>query len=142
MSSPIDRRNFLKFMGGAGAMGMAAFTGARLSGAPVQTTGSAGHPGMNQDATPEPGSYQEMDLHHQQGVETFLANAGQEADFWRQEPLAFTMDGDVKVFDITVSELDWETAPGMSFPRNGLQWSRSRPWAPSASPKGIVSVST
>jgi manganese oxidase len=124
MSTPIDRRHFLKFMGGASALGVAALAGSQISyaSAPIhleqeatpEPTGMEGMD-MGSESTPEPGSYQEMDMHHQAGVQTFLDNAGQEPDFWRQEPMAFTMDGDVKVFDLTCSEIDWETTLGQSF---------------------------
>jgi manganese oxidase len=111
----------LKFMGGASALGVAALAGSPLNATPVVSQEPTPTPGdmegmaMGGEATPEPGSYQEMDLHHQSGVQTFLDNAGSEPNFWRQEPMAFTMDGDVKVFDLTCSEIEWETAVGMSF---------------------------
>jgi FtsP/CotA-like multicopper oxidase with cupredoxin domain len=63
-----------------------------------------------------------MDQHHEEGVNTFLQNIGSDSNFWRP-PLEFTMDGDVKVFDLTCSEIGWETDPGTVFPAmayNGL----------------------
>lgn len=55
-----------------------------------------------------------IDAAHQAGVQTFLDNAGKDPLFWNRvlEP---EMDGDVKVFNITCEEIDWETAPGMTF---------------------------
>ena len=38
---------------------------------------------------------------HKAGVDTFVANAGKDPTFWRQ-PLTPKVDGDVKVFEITV----------------------------------------
>jgi FtsP/CotA-like multicopper oxidase with cupredoxin domain len=120
MSASIDRRNFLKFMGTASAAGVAALAGSQISSVSAQqqdpTPTPAGMEGMDMgESTPEPGSYQEMDMHHGEGVQVFLDHVGQEEDFWRQEPLAYTMDGDVKVFELTCSEIDWETTPGQPF---------------------------
>jgi hypothetical protein len=42
-----------------------------------------------------------MDKMHKAGVDTFVANAGKDPTFWRQ-PLTPKVDGDVKVFEITV----------------------------------------
>jgi FtsP/CotA-like multicopper oxidase with cupredoxin domain len=45
-----------------------------------------------------------------QGVEDFLA--GKETDTAGNQPLEPTMDGDVKVFDLTVEEIQWEVSKG------------------------------
>lgn len=106
----VDRRDFLKVLGaGAGALGMGTVLRAAA-----------------QDATPEPthdmaadsgahASADEMDAHHQEGVQVFLDRIGQDPAFWgtRLEPV---MDGDVKVFNLTCSEIMWETMPGTAFP--------------------------
>jgi FtsP/CotA-like multicopper oxidase with cupredoxin domain len=79
-----------------------------------------GAPTHAQDVTPEAtaGVQSEADLmdqHHQEGVQAFLDNVGQEPDFWRP-PIQPEMDGDVKVFNIVCQEIDWATAPNMIYP--------------------------
>ena len=101
----MERRDFLKLMGvSAGAVGAAAAPS-------LARTGMA--------AVPAPALRQqtadEMDLHHQQGIQMFLDNVGKEENFWRK-PLEFTMDGDVKVFELTCTEMDWDTGGGVMFP--------------------------
>lgn len=50
----------------------------------------------------------EMDAMHEAGVKSFPApTAGLGG-----QPLAFEMDGDVKVFKLTASEIEWEVTPG------------------------------
>ncbi|NWF67600.1 MAG: copper oxidase [Chloroflexi bacterium] len=112
MTNLLGRRNFLKFMGGAGAMGAAALAGARLGTGGAAAVSGAQDPHLQQAGGE---TWQEMDQHHQEVVEIFLAQAGSDPNFFRpaMEP---EMDGDVKVFNITCSEIDWETAPGMVFP--------------------------
>jgi FtsP/CotA-like multicopper oxidase with cupredoxin domain len=75
---------------------------------------------MNMTETPTPGAetmpdWQMMNDHHQAGVTTFLNNIGQDPNFWPPllEP---TMDGDVKVFNLTCQAVDWATAPDMIYP--------------------------
>ncbi|MBA3533844.1 MAG: copper oxidase [Ardenticatenales bacterium] len=53
----------------------------------------------------------EMDAMHEQGVKVFLDNIGKEPTYWNNY-LDFEMDGDVKVFELTCTELDWEVAAG------------------------------
>ena len=55
-----------------------------------------------------------MDNHHQMGIQTFLDNIGKDDTFWRT-PLDFTMDGDVKVFQLTCQEVTWETESGTTY---------------------------
>lgn len=107
MTSQMDRRNFLKMVGvSAGAVGAAALT------APNTTVASDVHAApVGQTAL----DWQAMDEHHAEGVQVFLDGIGSDPDFWGQE-LPYTMDGDVKVFELTVQEIDWETMPGISFP--------------------------
>lgn len=59
--------------------------------------------------------YVTIDAHHEDKVLTFLDNIGKEENFWR-EPLAFTMDGDVKVFELTCTEIYWEVEDGKPLP--------------------------
>lgn len=120
MNKQIGRRRFLKLAGlGAGNVGTAVLTHSAASAAGRPSPRAEGHgdvlPQGEVDATT-------MDHHHEEGVNTFLQNIGTDSDFWRP-PLAFAMDGDVKVFQITCQDVPWETNPGTVFPAmayNGL----------------------
>ncbi len=94
----ISRRAFLSLAGLAGVgVGLAA-----CAQKPAPTpTAMAGMDVGNGGET-----YQQMDDGHKAGVDAFLANIGKEPNFWRQ-PLEPTMDGDVKVFNITCTEGKW-----------------------------------
>lgn len=52
--------------------------------------------------------WQEMDRHHKEGIEAFPAATEGKGN----QLLPYTMDGDVKVFALTCTELEWETQPG------------------------------
>jgi FtsP/CotA-like multicopper oxidase with cupredoxin domain len=106
MSAPvISRRNFLKLAGLTGTtLGLAACA---QTAAPTPTP-MAGMDMGGPESTKE--SADEMDNLHKQGVETFVGNIGKEANFWRK-PLEFTLDGDVKVFQITCTEGKWNITP-------------------------------
>lgn len=119
MTSQLQRRDFLKLMGAsaAGVIGTAAVA--------AQSTGNDTTAGHDQHQVEDPittggdmGSMDAaaMDAHHEEGIKIFLDNIGKDPLFWRQPPLEYTMDGDVKVFEITCQEVDWETAPGMVYP--------------------------
>lgn len=100
----MERREFLKIMGvSASAVG----TGAMVQGVLAQD--------VTPEATVDPAYVEFMDSHHQQGVQTYLDNVGKEDNYWRK-PLDFTMDGDVKVFNITCENINWDTGGGMTFP--------------------------
>jgi FtsP/CotA-like multicopper oxidase with cupredoxin domain len=104
----MERRDFLKLMG-VGAASATVGIAALKSGTPIRA----------QDTTAEPTTQlteaEIMDLHHQEGVQAFLDNVGQDPIFWRP-PMEPEMDGDVKVFNIVSQEIEWETAPGMVYP--------------------------
>ena len=53
-------------------------------------------------------SADEMDAMHEAGIKSFPAAT----EGLGGQPLPFTMDGDVKVFELTASVIDWEFAPG------------------------------
>jgi FtsP/CotA-like multicopper oxidase with cupredoxin domain len=93
---------------GAGALGASALANSQ------PPTVNQGHP-LSEPLQGSGETWQEMDAHHEEAVNLFLANIGQEPNFWRP-PMEFTMDGDIKVFDITCTELNWETMPGSAFP--------------------------
>jgi len=107
----LGRRDFLKIAGtsgavalGAGAVGANALNGVAPK---LDSTGTTGH-GVSQSQL----TWQEMDAHHQEKVDIFLANIGKDPAFWltKLEP---EMDGDVKVFNITCKEVEWEVEPGI-----------------------------
>jgi FtsP/CotA-like multicopper oxidase with cupredoxin domain len=102
----MERRDFLKLMG----------VSASVVGAGAVTPSLASN-GTNPASVPVPAlqTAEDMDAHHQAGIQTFLENVGKEENFWRK-PLEFTMDGDVKVFEITCEEIDWDTGGGVTFP--------------------------
>jgi manganese oxidase len=129
-SSPVGRRNFLKMVGfsGAGA-GLAACTtkptavNPYINGTPTALPRK--HEGQNDDPTPQPTHEMEhtaeptqpgdpsaeMDAMHEAGVQVFLDGIGKDPAFWGT-PLDFTLEGDVKVFEITCTELDWSIGTG------------------------------
>lgn len=53
-------------------------------------------------------AWQEMDRLHKEGMLAFPAKT----EKFGNQLLPFTMDGDVKVFQLTVTEIDWEITPG------------------------------
>jgi FtsP/CotA-like multicopper oxidase with cupredoxin domain len=108
MSKQLDRRQFFK-LAGAGAAGLGAT--ALLGSVPPVFAQGDGTP------TPEPlaedvlAAVTEMDNLHGEGVQAFLDNIGKDDLFWNR-PLEHTMDGDVKVFELTCQEVQWETTTG------------------------------
>jgi manganese oxidase len=120
MANPLNRRDFLKLAGiTLGGAGVAAAAGAGVvSLGGVRRAGAAdgGHGGngiLRQGNGGE--DWREMDEHHKEGVDIFLGNIGKDPNFWLPD-LEYTMDGDVKVFTLTTSEVDWDTGGGMTFP--------------------------
>src|SRR5690349_2777729 len=106
---PMSRRKFLAVAGLGTGLGLAACV---QSPSVVPAAVPTQMPGMEMTATtPAGNTADDMDTMHKAGIDTFVANAGKDAAFWRQ-PLAFTMDGDVKVFDLTCTEGKWEIEPG------------------------------
>jgi len=99
--SNMKRRDFLKIAG----LGAVSFGGASLLG------GSVGVNLVQADGLVD---NDEMDRLHAEGIQKFLDNIGTDDNFWRP-PMEYTMDGDVKVFDITVQEVEWETTEGMVY---------------------------
>jgi FtsP/CotA-like multicopper oxidase with cupredoxin domain len=100
---------------GAGSLGAAALTYSSAAGASQKTAFADGHEQPVQQGQVD---HTMMDQHHEEGVNTFLQNIGTDTNFWRP-PLEFTMDGDVKVFQITCQDILWETNPGTVFPAMG-----------------------
>lgn len=100
----LSRRNFLTLAGLAGAgLGLAACSVTVPD--PTPTNMEMGNAG-----TPAADDAEAMDKMHKAGVDTFLANAGKDDVFWRK-PMTPTMDGNVKVFNLTCTEGKWNTTP-------------------------------
>ncbi len=115
MDKQLGRRRFLKLAGiGAGSVGAAAAFSrptaifAQDTGDMTDMTMTPADAGQMQDAT-------DMDQMHGAGVQTYLDNAGKDPTFWRPA-MEYTMDGEVKVFDIVCQDILWETEPGTAFP--------------------------
>lgn len=112
----MDRRNFLKGIGaGAGAIGLGAILQAAAQDAtPTPDGHQMGGLPAGADLATIQASADEMDAHHQEGVQLFLDRIGQDTAFWgtRLEPV---MEDGVKVFNLTCSEIQWETMPGTPF---------------------------
>lgn len=105
VNNQLSRRNFLTIAGLAGAgLGLAACSTATPTATPTA---------MDMGGTPPGETGDDMDRMHKEGVDKFLANAGNEPNFWRPA-MAAKMDGEVKVFDITCTDGTWEVAPGQS----------------------------
>lgn len=98
----LNRRNFLKTLGAAGA----AFAGAgALKSRASVASGVAGRPAA-QGVTAD-----DMDRFHEEGVQVYLDNIGKDEGYWGV-PLNPTMDGDVKVFQVVAIEAPWDTGGG------------------------------
>jgi FtsP/CotA-like multicopper oxidase with cupredoxin domain len=106
----VSRRAAAGLLGlaGLGTIGAAAAPGiSRVSSGTAIAAGSASH----QHAQTEPAdgeSVDEMDAMHEAGVKAFPAAT----EGLGGQPLEYTMDGDVKVFELTCQVVDWEYAPG------------------------------
>jgi FtsP/CotA-like multicopper oxidase with cupredoxin domain len=115
VSKLVARRDFLRIAGtgiaGVGAAGLIA---------PQLVAAQDNMPAMAQDTTAQGQtgqgeSFAQMNAHHKMGVDTFLQNIGKDPAFWGTK-LDYKMDGDVKVFELTCKDLEWEVAPGQAFP--------------------------
>lgn len=109
MTKKIDRRRFLQLAGaGAGSLGAAAL----MPGALKASSPGGAAPWLQDDnGNGAAGANDDMDDLHAEGVQIFLDNIGQDDNFWRR-PLEYTMDGDVKVFELVCEEIQWETTTG------------------------------
>jgi len=106
MNTNISRRDFLKLAGVAGV-------GAGIASAcqPVAPTVMP----VTHTSSPQNQTGGDMDLLHEEGVKKFVELIGTDEKFWK-DPLTFKMDGDVKVFEVTARDIDWEIADGQIFP--------------------------
>jgi manganese oxidase len=114
---PFTRRGFIK--GASLGVGVPVVGGllAACSTQSVTPAGGAAVAQPHSDTEPHAtaaaavASYEDMDRMHEEGVKAFVA--GVETKGKGNQPLAFTLDGDVKVFELTASEVDWQVAPGI-----------------------------
>ena len=113
LTERISRRFFLK--GASLGVGIPVASGllAACAGAPAAQQATA-MPGMDMTAAPQGQSggmtADQMDAMHKAGIDAFLA--GKETTSKGNQPLAPKMDGDVKVFELTASVIQWEYAKG------------------------------
>jgi FtsP/CotA-like multicopper oxidase with cupredoxin domain len=110
-----SRRDFLKNMGITGAVGASAMG----AGWPVvaNTPAPFFKPPAQDDHT-------HMDESHADGVQMFLDNIGSDPRFWTND-LEYTMDGDVKVFELTCEQIQWQVDGGE--PRNAFAYNGTVP---------------
>lgn len=104
-------------MGVLGAAGVGA-TGIGIYGATTGTKAdeeiqsenrsNGNHSQVSSSAQSEEKDWREMDRMHEEGVKAFPAAT----EGLGGQPLEFTMDGDVKVFELTCQKVDWEVEPG------------------------------
>src|SRR5215212_8506946 len=113
LSDRISRRLFIKgasFGVGIPVVGglLAACSGTAPTAAQEPTAMPAN---MDMTAAPSGGmTADEMDAHHEAGIKAFLA--GKETTTKGNQPLKPKMDGDVKVFELTSSVIQWEYMKG------------------------------
>lgn len=125
MSDPnLNRRKFLTVAGATGlGLGIAACSTPPVPTIAQPTTQAMQHAN---EPTPTPDPAQaaaEMDAMHEQGVKDFVANlAANNEVFWTPQ-MPFTMQGDTKVFEITMKPVAWQVAPDKTvdaFSYNGI----------------------
>lgn len=104
----LTRRRFLKAAAAVGAM-----FGAGAAGSKIAQANNTQPTRMNMRFPWQDGGvdWRQMDAEHEAGVKYFLENVGKDPNFWGVQ-LPFTMDGDVKVFEIECVEGPWEVSPG------------------------------
>lgn len=118
MRNSVSRRRFMGALGlaGVGAAGAVVAANGLPGGVPVAAEPAAPFSQMaghdmsrmpDQQAAPDM-TADEMDAMHEAGVKAFpAATAGLGG-----QPMPFTLDGDVKVYDITCDVVQWEFLPG------------------------------
>ncbi len=115
----VSRRNFLKIAGMTGASialtACAIDPNEGLAQATIAPTGEHESMGTTAAPTTAADAAADMDTMHEAGVKTFVDRIGQDPAYWgtRLEP---TLDGDVKVFELTCAETQWEVQPGQVIP--------------------------
>lgn len=113
-----NRRAFLAGLGlgTAGVGGMVATAGLGWPNRPALPAAPVHHaPTPTAAATGQ--TDEEMNEHHKHGVELFLQNISNPiTEGTGMQEAEWTMDGDVRVFELTCSEIEWEVTPGVKLP--------------------------
>jgi len=91
-----------------GAAAVAAPTATQPAHAAAATPAAAAAHASASGSGPDETTWQEMDRMHEAGIKAFPA----ETKGLGGQPLAPTMDGDVKVFALACGRVDWEVEPG------------------------------
>ena len=91
-------------------LGMVGTVTATEGGTAAAATGATGASGATGSGTHAGMTAEEMAAGHEQGVLDFLA--GKETDTYGNQVLEPEMDGEVKVFNLTVEQIQWEVAKG------------------------------
>jgi FtsP/CotA-like multicopper oxidase with cupredoxin domain len=107
-----SRRSFMKLAGAASVgLGAAACT----TDQPTPTSAPAAAPAPTTATLTPSQANDEMDAAHEAAVKKFVANVGKDPGFWKTT-LEPKMDGDVKVFEVTAADTEWEVSAGMKIP--------------------------
>lgn len=120
----MNRRKFLTLAGATGlGLGIAACSTPPVP--PVQQPTAMAHEQADAaTATPDAArEAAEMDTMHEQGVTEFVKNLEKNNEIFWSPAMPFKMDGDTKVFDISMKPISWEIQPGKTvdtFSYNGI----------------------
>src|SRR5919202_250544 len=111
----LSRRQFLTIAGvtglGVGIAACATPPNPSRLGAVTPTPAMVMPEVLNTPAQPTP-DVPGMDAMHEAGVHDFVNNLEANSKTFWPTRMPFTMDGDTKVFQITMRQVDWETRPG------------------------------
>lgn len=111
MSDNMNRRKFLTLAGATGlGLGIVA-----CATPPVPRVQQPTVVPQSSDATatPDPAkAAAEMDAMHEQGVTDFVKNLEKNNEIFWSPMMPYKMDGDIKVFEITMKPTKWEIQPG------------------------------
>ena len=110
-TTQLSRRKFIA-LAGATSLGLGI---AACATPPVPSVAQPTSVSQEPDATPTPNQeqvVQEMDSLHEQGVTDFVKNLEKNNEIFWSPQMPFTMDGDTKVFNITMKPVKWEIQPG------------------------------
>jgi FtsP/CotA-like multicopper oxidase with cupredoxin domain len=114
VSNEVNRRRLLTMLGVAGAGATATALAPAVpfdrSGMAVASTAHDDHTTTTTSKNAEEMTADEMDAHHEAGIKLFPAETKGKGGL----PLEFTLDGDVKVFDLTCDVVQWEHSPGLT----------------------------
>jgi FtsP/CotA-like multicopper oxidase with cupredoxin domain len=115
LADRFNRRRLMRALGLAGAGAAVAPAALAVSALPAAAEAAHAQPAAAQAAM----TADEMDAMHEAGVKSYPAPT----EGLGGQPLAFTMDGGVKVFDLVCQVVQWEFLPGKrveAFAYNGV----------------------